>query len=118
MGTMLLIYTPAVAARSRAHELAITRALGMPSRRLRRVLAWQGAVLATAIVIIGVPIGLVLGFPAWNAVAKDLGVVHTATVTSVIGLAIPLALLVGVAASLPPARRALRHPAAPLLHVE
>jgi hypothetical protein len=60
----------------------------------------------------------VLGFAIWNAVAEDLGVAHTATVTPVIWLAIPLALLVGVAASLPPARRARRQPVVTLLHVE
>lgn len=118
LGTLLLLYTLAVSARARAHELAVMRALGLTSRRVRRVLAWEGGVLGAAIVLLGIPVGLVLGIAVWNAVASDLGVAHDATVTPWISALAVLAPLVAVGASLLPARRAGRERVATLLRVE
>lgn len=118
MGTILLVYTLAISARARSRELAVLRALGLPSTRLRRVLAWQGAVLGAGMLLVGLPIGLVLGSAVWNAVANNLGVRDGAVLSPLILLLGPVALLVAVAASLYPARRARREPVAALLHVE
>jgi hypothetical protein len=118
MGTLLLIYTLAISARARAGELAVLRAIGMSAKGLRRVLVWQGALLGAGIVIIGLPAGVALGSAVWNQVADDLGVVDALTISPLIWLLVPLALLVAVVAALYPARRARRQPVAELLRVE
>lgn len=118
LGTILLVYTLAISARARTRELAVMRTLGLASRRVSGVLAWQGIVLALGMLVIGVPIGLVLGAAAWSAVASDLGVRTTAVFSPLIAALVPMALLVAVAASLYPARRARRAPVAEVLRVE
>lgn len=118
MGTTVLVYTLAISARARSRELAVLRALGLPSRRLRGVLAWQGTVLGAGMLVIGVPLGLVLGSAVWNTVADDLGVADTAVFSPLLLLLVPLALVVAVGASLYPSRRARRAPVAAVLRVE
>jgi putative ABC transport system permease protein len=118
LGTIVLVYTLAISARARSRELAVLRALGLASRQLRGVLAWQGAVLGLAMVVLGIPIGLLLGIAAWHRVADGLGVGASAVLSPWIWLLVPLALLVAVGASLLPAHRARRAPVADVLRAE
>jgi hypothetical protein len=118
LGTVLLAYTLAVGARIRVRQLGILRALGMTSRRVGRVLAWQGVALAIAFIVLGLPIGLVLGSVVWRAVADSLGVAPHPTIAWWIVLLVPAAIAVSLAASLVPARRARRAQVADLLHSE
>ena len=46
MGIFVFVYVLAVTARARTREIAVLRALGLRVRQLRRMLAWQGTVLA------------------------------------------------------------------------
>jgi hypothetical protein len=118
LGTIVLVYTLAISARARSRELAIMRALGLPSSRLRRVLVWQGGVLTAGMLLIGLPIGLVLGVAAWNRVADGLGVATNAVIPPLVFVLVPLALLVAVVASVLPARRAARTSVSALLRTE
>jgi hypothetical protein len=118
LGTVLLAYTLTAGARTRNHELAVLRALGMTAGRAGRVLATQGALLALAMLLIGVPLGLALGAFSWRAVARQLGVVDRPTFVAAIALLVPGALVVGVVAAVGPARRARRADVARALHVE
>jgi predicted lysophospholipase L1 biosynthesis ABC-type transport system permease subunit len=118
LGTMLLAYTLTLSARARSRELAVMRTLGLPSKRVRRILAWEGALLGTGMLVIGIPIGLVAGSALWNVVADDLGVHDVAIITPLLFLLVPLTLLVAIGASLYPARRARRAPVAEVLRVE
>jgi hypothetical protein len=117
-GTVLLAYTLAVAVRRRIRQLGVLRALGMSARRVGRVLVWQGVALALAIVVIGVPLGLVLGAITWRTFAHGLGVAPSATIPWSVFLLIPGALVVGVLGAVVPAYRARRRPVSELLRVE
>jgi hypothetical protein len=118
LGTVVLVYTLAVSARARSRELAVLRALGLSARRVGAVLAWQGAVLGAGILVIGLPLGWLLGVAAWNRVADGLGVDTGAVVQPWVWLCVPAALVVAMGAALVSARRARRLPVAELLRVE
>jgi predicted lysophospholipase L1 biosynthesis ABC-type transport system permease subunit len=118
LGTALLVYTLAVSARSRDRDLAILRALGMTARDVGRALTAQGALLALAMLVVGIPFGVALGTFTWRTVAHQLGVLDRPTFVAALALLVPAALLVGIAASLGPARRARRRRVGPALRVE
>jgi hypothetical protein len=117
-GTVLLAYTLAVAVRRRLRQLGVLRALGMSSRRVGRVLMWQGVALALAIVVVGLPLGIAFGAVAWRTFAHGLGVATSVTVPWSVLLLIPAAMAVGVLAAVVPAARARRQPVSELLRVE
>ena len=83
-------------------------ALGLPARRVRRVLAWFGTLLAAGIVAIGIPTGLLLGIAIWHRIATNNGMHPTTTVSPYLWLAVPLTFIVAVLGTLAPGRRAIR----------
>jgi hypothetical protein len=117
-GTVLLAYTLAVSVRHRIRQLGVLRALGMTTRRVGRVLVCQGAALALAIALAGIPLGLVFGVVAWRTFAHSLGVVSRATIPWTLLLLVPGSIAVGVLAAVVPARRSRRQPVSELLRVE
>jgi hypothetical protein len=118
LGLVLLAYTMAVGVRARTRGLGLLRALGMSSRRLGRVLTWQGVILAAAMLVIGLPVGVLLGSVAWRAISHQIGVADNAIVPIWIVLLAPAAIAAGVLASLLPARRLRRKDVAALLRAE
>ena len=90
----------------------------MSSRRIRRVLVWQGVLIAAVVTLFGLPLGVLLGIAAWRAMAHDLGVGNTATVDIALLAVIPATLAVGLIASIIPARRARRADVGTLLRAE
>ena len=118
LGLVLLGYTMAVGVRARTRGLGVLRALGMSSRRLGRVLTWQGVVLAGVMVVLGLPAGILVGTVAWRAIADQLGVATNAVIPVWIALLLPAAIAAGALASLLPARRLRRRDVATLLRTE
>jgi predicted lysophospholipase L1 biosynthesis ABC-type transport system permease subunit len=120
MGAVVLLYTLASGVRGRTGELALLRALGLPPRRLSHILAWQGIALAGAALIVGIPLGVVVGSTVWRNIAGQLGVDSTPVLTPLLlSTLLPVtALLVAVLASVIPAARARRQPIAGLLRAE
>ncbi len=120
MGAAVLLYTLASGVRGRTGELALLRALGLPPRRLNRLLAWQGIALAGAALLAGIPLGVVVGSTVWRDIAHQLGVDTTPVLTPfLLSTLVPIATLsVAVLASVIPAARARRQPIAALLRAE
>jgi putative ABC transport system permease protein len=118
LGAVLLLYTLAVGARVRTRELGVLRALGWSSKRLRRVLVWQGVLLAFVTLLIGIPLGLVAGVFAWRAIAEALGVADDLHLPAALLVLVPGAVVIGVVASLLPARRLRRQSVAALVRAE
>jgi putative ABC transport system permease protein len=96
----------------------VLRALGMTSRRVGRVLIWQGVSLALAITVVGLPLGLGLGSVVWRLYADQLGVIPHPVLSGLVALFVPAAIAVGIIASLVPARRARKSSIAPLLRAD
>jgi len=118
MGIFVLVYVLTVSVRARTHEHAVLRALGLPVRRLRRVLAWQGAILAAGIVVFGLPAGLLLGTALWRRAAAGIGVRPDVVLSPWLLLIAPFVLAIAVAASVVPSRRAAHEQITQLLRAE
>jgi hypothetical protein len=66
--------------RMRRHDLAVLGALGFQRRQLAATVAWQATAIVLVGLVLGVPLGLVLGRLVWASVADGIGVVDDATV--------------------------------------
>jgi hypothetical protein len=104
LAAALLAYCLALSGRTRAAELAVLRALGMPISQVRGVLAAQGLVLALAMMAAGVPVGVLGGSVGWRVLAHQLGVGTGVVFPWQLALVVPAALAVGLAGSLIPGR--------------
>jgi ABC-type lipoprotein release transport system permease subunit len=91
----------------RRRDLAVLRTFGLRPGQARGIIRWQAATLALVALLVGVPLGLVLGRVVWTSIAGPSNVVVRSDV-NVLGLTV---LVVGVAAiaaaaSIWPAHRA------------
>jgi putative ABC transport system permease protein len=100
LGTLTLAYVIVAGTRSHRRELAVLRAIGLGARRIRRVVLWQGALIALAMVALGLPLSLLAGAGLWRRVAVNTGVQPGSVVPPAILLVIPAVLAVAVLASL------------------
>jgi putative ABC transport system permease protein len=75
----------AASVRARRRELAMLRTLGFTGGQLRTSVRVQAAVTMLAALLIGVPLGVIVGRLAWRAFASGLAVVMPPT-TPVLGL--------------------------------
>jgi hypothetical protein len=99
--------------RRRGHDLAILRSIGFTRRNARFAIAWQATLLTIAGLVVGVPLGIIVGRAAWKQVAEDFPVVYVPPIALLGVLAVvPLALLIANLLAAGPARAATRvHPA-------
>jgi hypothetical protein len=102
--------------RSRRRDLAVARTLGLRPRQVRWSVRVQSLAVTLAALAVGVPLGVIAGRLAWQAFARQLGVVPDpsgawATVAVVVTVAVLLAL---VAAEVPARRAARSRPATDL----
>lgn len=105
--------------RRRRRDLAMLRALGFTSRQLRSVVAWQASVNGLAGLVVGVPLGIVLGRWLWTLFARYIDAVPEPTVSVLSIVVVGLATMVlanGVAAL--PGRSAARTSTAQVLRGE
>jgi putative ABC transport system permease protein len=87
----------------------VLRALGANGRQLRAVVHWQANLVAGFVVLIGVPVGILLGTKVVGTVTDALGIVPGSQVPP--ALVVALVVVVGLAANLLallPARQAAR----------
>jgi len=105
--------------RRRRRELAMLRALGFTGRQLRSTIAWQASVAGLSGVVVGVPLGIVLGRWLWTLFARYINAVPEPTVPlfAVAVVSVCALLLVNIVAALP-ARSAARISTAQVLRGE
>jgi ABC-type lipoprotein release transport system permease subunit len=101
------------------HDLALLRVLGFTDRQLGASVAWHASIAAAIGVVVGIPLGLVLGRWVWTLFAQQIGAVPVPTVPvwSVLLTALAAFVLANAVAVLP-GRRAARTAAALVLHEE
>jgi ABC-type antimicrobial peptide transport system permease subunit len=80
--------TLAGSVRRHRRDLAVLQTIGFVRRQMWATIAWQATALAVIAVVIGVPLGVVLGHWIWRLVADSVGSVSPAIV--------PLALVLPV----------------------
>ena len=94
VGMFAVGYALIVAARRRRRDLAILKTLGFTRAEVRATMAWHATTVSVIGLIVGIPLGLVLGRFVWAWVANGFGV-STDPTWPVIGILvlIPAALL-------------------------
>jgi ABC-type lipoprotein release transport system permease subunit len=110
LGAIALIavaYALVTAVRRRRHELAILKILGFDRRQVRATVAWHATILGAVGLVLGLPIGIVIGRFAWQLVADGLGTSTDVTVPALwLVLAVPATLLLVNLIAFFPARSA------------
>jgi hypothetical protein len=94
------------AARRRRRELALLKTLGFERMQVRTTVAWQATTLGFVGVVVGIPLGALIGAVLWRRISAGLGIADVAVVPSFPLLVILVAVLLIVnAVAFVPARR-------------
>jgi len=105
--------------RRRRRSMAMLRTLGFTGRQLGASVAWQSSVAVVIGLVVGVPLGIVVGRFLWDLFATNIYVVPRPTVPALAIVAIALgALVLGNLVATLPGRIAAHTPAALLLRTE
>ena len=98
-----LAVTLVASVRRRRRDLAIFKTLGFKGHQLSSTVAWQASVTMAIGVIVGIPIGIVLGRWLWTLFARAIYVVPEPSVPwlTLMFVALGAMLLVNVAAAIP-----------------
>ena len=78
-----LALTLVASVRRRRRDLALLKALGFTPRQLARVVSWQASVTAIVGIIVGVPLGILIGRQLWTLFARSINAVPDPTVPTV-----------------------------------
>lgn len=106
---LMLVHTVVTSVRGSRRQHATLRALGYSRRQCRFTVLWQSVTLASAAVVLGIPLGLLAGRASWAAYARGLGLPSDAFVPpAVILVAAVGTFVVSVLASGPPGWLAAR----------
>jgi hypothetical protein len=97
-GAATLVHLLAVSVSRRRREVGLLKALGFVNSQVASAVIWQATTLAVIGVVIGTPLGIVVGQGVWKAFAGNLGVVPVAVLQ--VWLLVALAAGVLVVASL------------------
>jgi hypothetical protein len=118
LGVIGLTHFLMLSTAQRRHETAVLEAIGFVRGQTIAIVVWQASTIAAIGVIVGTPLGVILGRSAWIESVDHLGIVDTATVPrllcAIVGLAALLgASVMGLLVGWPASRRrpsaALRH---------
>jgi predicted lysophospholipase L1 biosynthesis ABC-type transport system permease subunit len=99
-------------------ELAVLKALGHERRQTGGTVVVQSVTIAARAMIVGVPLGLIVGRWAWTFAASTIGVVERVSYPLGVLLAVVGVLAAAAVVGLPSAGRASRVPVAESLRTE
>jgi ABC-type lipoprotein release transport system permease subunit len=119
VGLVAVVNAVITTTRRRARHLAVLRSIGLAPASVRHAVTIQSVVLALMGLVIGVPLGLVVGQVLWRALAASLGVVVVVDVpwAGILAAAAAGAAMAALLA-LTPARAAARRPIVEALRTE
>jgi ABC-type antimicrobial peptide transport system permease subunit len=114
-----LTLTLIASVRSRRRDLALLKTLGFTPRQLGSVIVWQATVTAVIGIIVGTPLGIVLGRRLWILFAQNIDAVPrpTVPVLSVVLVGVGALVFANLVAAVP-GRIAARTPTAMVLRAE
>ncbi|HKY14917.1 MAG TPA: FtsX-like permease family protein [Microthrixaceae bacterium] len=119
LATIAVAHTIVTSVRRRRRELAVLKALGFGRRQLRLTVGWQATTLAVVGLVVGLPLGVLVGSLAWRLVAESLGVATDVSVPlPALAVVAVGALVIVNAAAFVPALSAARVRPAVLLRAE
>ena len=104
-----LAHSLVTSVRRRRRDLALLKTLGFVGRDVSSTARWQGLALAGAALLLGVPVGILIGRWGWAFFADRIGVATDATVpVLLLAIAVPVTLALAAVIATLPARMA-RH---------
>jgi ABC-type antimicrobial peptide transport system permease subunit len=111
--------TLASSVRRRRRDLAMLKTFGFTRRQLAAVVAWQSTTTALVGVVVGIPLGIIIGRELWTLFARSIYAVPdpTVPVLSVLIVGVGTLVFANLVAALP-GRSAARTPAALVLRAE
>lgn len=101
-----IVITLALAVFERTREIGLLRAIGMGRGQVARMIRWESVLVATLGGIVGIVVGSVLGWIIVSRLSDDIQVLSIPWISLIVFVA--LSALVGVIASIFPARRAAK----------
>ena len=114
-----VVHALGTAVRRRRRDLAVLNVLGASRRALRSIALFQALTVAALAVVVGLPLGVVVGRVAWSAIAEAYGTAAEPVVPVVaLGLVATTVVAVAAFAGLVPAARGIRRRLAETLRVE
>ena len=95
--------------RRRRRDVAILKTLGFVGRDVSNTARWQALALAGTALVVGIPLGLLVGRGLWTIFAHELGVAdHTSIPAGPVAFAIPATLILASIVATIPGRLARR----------
>jgi ABC-type antimicrobial peptide transport system permease subunit len=104
LGAGVLAQLMVVWVQRRRRDIAILKTIGFVRRQVVALVAWQAATFAALSLLIGIPVGIIVGRGAWVLFASELGIGSSSVVSSAqILLCIPTVLLIAMIVAVGPA---------------
>ena len=109
LGVAALLHALILTVSRRRHDLAVLAALGLPARKLGASIGWQAATFGVIGVVLGIPLGILVGRIGFRALADTLGVVDVAELPlGAVGAVVAAVAFVTIVAAVGPAIAATR----------
>jgi len=119
LGAGVLVHLLVTSVRERRRELAVLKTIGFTRRQIATAVGAQATTVVAVALVIGIPLGLIIGRVTWSRFAANIGVVAGVVWPSLGVVAVVVAaLVVGNVAAAFPARSAARTRAAVVLRSE
>ncbi len=93
-GVATLLHLLVVSVARRRREIGLLKALGFVNRQVGAAVCWQATTVALVGIVVGIPLGIVVGQAVWRAFATNLGVVPVASLPVWLLVALGLGVLV------------------------
>jgi ABC-type antimicrobial peptide transport system permease subunit len=117
-GAATLLHLLVVSVSRRRRDVGLLKVVGFVNGQIAATVAWQATALALVGIVIGVPLGVVVGESVWRAFANNLGAVPVAVVPVWLVIALASgALIVANLIAVGPALVATRSKAGDLMRV-
>jgi hypothetical protein len=119
-GVATLLHLLVVSVARRRREMGLLKALGFVNVQVGATVLWQATTVALVGIVVGVPLGIVVGRVVWNAFATNLGAVPVAAVPAltIAVLAIVVLVVANALAVMPAVTSARKRSVGQLLRTE
>jgi hypothetical protein len=119
-GVATLLHLLVVSVVRRRREMGLLKALGFVNAQVGATVLWQATTVALVGIVVGIPLGVVVGRVVWNAFATNLGAVPVAAVPAlaIAVLAIAVFMVANALAVLPALSSARKLSVGQLLRTE
>ena len=105
--------------RRRRHDLALLKTLGLTGRQLAAIVSWQSSFAVAVGMVVGIPLGVIVGRTLWDLFAHEINAVAAPSVPALLVVLIAAGgLVVANLVAAVPGRIAARTPTAVVLRSE